>query len=124
MITVYVLKGSKRYVGLTNNLARRLEEHKRKSSKGSQIIGDFKLIYTKEFPDYKSAREHEKFLKSGVGRAWLDKFEDGQSQPEAGKACEPSAHSTTPVAKSRSDERLFSLFHQYHFLCFHKICRF
>ena len=96
MVTVYVLKGIKRYVGITNNLNRRLAEHKHKSSKGSQIIGEFKLVYTKEVPDYKTARIHEKFLKSGKGREWLDKFEndltmykDGQSQPEAGKACEP-----------------------------------
>ena len=89
MITVYVLKGTKRYVGITNNLERRIQEHKRKSSKGSQVIGKFHVIYTKDFPDYKSAREHEKFLKSETGRAWLDKFENGQSQPEAGKACEP-----------------------------------
>ncbi len=81
LITVYVLKGVKRYVGITNNLERRIVEHKRKSSKGSQIIGDFKLIYTKKFPDYKTARAHEKFLKSGKGREWLDEFEDGQSQP-------------------------------------------
>ena len=89
LITVYVLKGKKRYVGITNNLERRIAEHKRESSKGSQIIGDFKLIYRKKFPDYKAARQYEKYLKSGVGRAWLDKFEDGQSQPEAGEACEP-----------------------------------
>jgi putative endonuclease len=89
LITIYVLKGTKRYVGITNNLERRLTEHKRKSSKGSQIIGEFKLVYTKEFPDYSSARKYEKYLKSGVGRAWLDKFEDGQSQPKAGEACEP-----------------------------------
>ncbi|RLC56078.1 MAG: GIY-YIG nuclease family protein [Candidatus Cloacimonadota bacterium] len=80
-ITVYVLKGTKRYVGLINNLERRLTEHKRKSSKGSQIIGEFKLIYTKEFPNYKTARQYKKYLKSGAGRAWLDKFEDGQIQP-------------------------------------------
>ena len=82
MITVYVLVGSKmRYVGITNNLQRRLREHKYKQSKGSQIIGDFKLLFFEEFPDYKSARAREKFFKSGVGRAWLDNYQKGQSQP-------------------------------------------
>ena len=81
MITVYVLKGIKRYVGITNDLNRRVKEHKRKSSKGSQNIGEFHVIYSREFPDYNSAREHEKFLKSGVGRAQLDKLEEVQSQP-------------------------------------------
>ena len=87
MITVYVLKGKKRYVGITNNLDRRITEHKRKSSKDSQVIGDFILIYTKEFTDYKSARKHEKYLISGIVRGWLDKLEESQSQPKAGKAC-------------------------------------
>ena len=73
MITVYVLQGLvKRYVGITNDIERRLAEHKRKSSKGSQVIGDFKLILQEEYPDYKSAREREKYLKSGSGRRWLD----------------------------------------------------
>jgi putative endonuclease len=81
MITVYVLKGSKRYVGITNDLERRLCEHKRKTSKVSHMIGEFRVIYTREYPDYKSARTQEKFLKSGAGRNWLDKYEDGQSQP-------------------------------------------
>jgi len=81
MVIVYVLKGTKRYVGITNDLDRRLLEHKRKTSKGSQMIGEFKVIYTREYPDYKSAREQEKFLKSGAGRTWLDHYEDGLSQP-------------------------------------------
>jgi putative endonuclease len=86
MITVYVLKGKKRYIGITNNLERRLAEHRRKSSKGSQAIGEFKLIHAEQFTDYKNAREREKYLKSGASRAWLDKLESGQSQPEAGKS--------------------------------------
>ena len=59
-------------MGITNDLERRLSEHKYKQSKGSQVIGDFKLILQEEYPDYKSAREREKYLKSGSGRRWLD----------------------------------------------------
>ncbi|MCK4957246.1 MAG: GIY-YIG nuclease family protein [Candidatus Cloacimonetes bacterium] len=81
MITVYVLSGKKRYVGITNNIARRIAEHKRKSSKGSQVIGEFKLLYTEEFSNYKKAREREKYLKSGNGRKWLDDLGKCQSQP-------------------------------------------
>ena len=51
MITVYVLRGKKRYIGITNNLKRRLAEHRNKLSKGSQVIGEFKLFYTEEFLD-------------------------------------------------------------------------
>jgi predicted GIY-YIG superfamily endonuclease len=58
MIVVYVLEGAnKRYVGITNNLKRRLSEHKSGHTKGSQIIGQFKLLHTEEFADYPSARQ-------------------------------------------------------------------
>jgi len=75
MITVYVLQSTehrKRYVGLTNNMARREKEHRSRSSKAGQLLGDFRIVYTESFPDYESARIREKFLKSGRGRAWLD----------------------------------------------------
>jgi putative endonuclease len=73
MIIVYVLQGrEKRYVGITNNLERRLAEHRSGQTKGSQIIKDFVLLYTEQCPDYVSARKREKFLKSGAGREYLD----------------------------------------------------
>jgi putative endonuclease len=79
MVILYVLKGKtgKRYVGITNNLSRRLQEHRSKTSKGGQLLGDFFVLHTEEFPDYKTARNREKFLKSGQGRKWLDEFECG-----------------------------------------------
>jgi putative endonuclease len=73
MITVYVLQGrEKRYVGITNNPAWRLSEHRSGRTKGGQIIKNFVLIYTEQCPDYVSARKREKFLKSGAGREYLD----------------------------------------------------
>jgi putative endonuclease len=86
VVTLYVLKATtgKRYVGITNNLPRRLEEHRNKVSKGGQILhGHFFLFHTEEFPDYNKARNREKFLKSGQGRAWLDSLEL-KSQPATG----------------------------------------
>ena len=80
MVIVYVLEGiesAKRYVGITNNIVRRLKEHSVKSSKGSQIIGEFKLIHTESFADYGLARVREKFLKSGQGREWLKRVRPG-----------------------------------------------
>ncbi len=77
-IKLYVLKGSsgKRYVGITNDLERRLSEHRSKRSKGGQILGDsFTLLLTEEFADYKDARVREKFLKSGQGRESLNELE-------------------------------------------------
>ncbi len=74
-ITLYVLRGlksPKRYVGITNDLARRLAEHRLNTSKGSRLIGEFELILTEKYPTYLAARAREKFLKSGQGRQWLD----------------------------------------------------
>ena len=67
MITLYVLKGKngKRYVGITNDLTRRLAEHRSNTSKSIQIIGEFVVLHTEKYPDHKSARKREKFLKSG-----------------------------------------------------------
>jgi putative endonuclease len=77
LITLYVLKGEtgKRYVGITNDLSRRLSEHRRGHSKAGQIIGNFTVIHTESFTDHNSARIKEKFLKSGQGRKWIDKLE-------------------------------------------------
>jgi putative endonuclease len=73
MVTVYVLQGKKkRYVGITNNLARRLAEHRSGHTKSAQVIGQFELLHTEEFPDHITARKREKFLKSGQGREFLN----------------------------------------------------
>ena len=83
MVIVYVLQGkNKRYVGITNNLARRLAEHRAGHTKGGQITGQFKLLHTEEFPNYIAAREREKFLKSGKGREFLNHLCTG-----TGSAC-------------------------------------
>ena len=74
MITLYVLESTgngKRYVGITNDLERRLSEHRAKCSKGGQILGEFRLLHTEAYPDYGTARSREVFLKSGQGRNWL-----------------------------------------------------
>jgi putative endonuclease len=85
VITVYVLKGEtgKRYVGITQDLPRRLREHRAQKSKGSQILGHFFVLHTVTFPDYKVARLRDKFLKSGQGRKWLDDLES-ESEPARG----------------------------------------
>jgi putative endonuclease len=74
-VTVYVLQGKeKRYVGITNNLTRMLAEHRAGHTKGAQIVGQFRLLHKEKYPDYKSARRREKFLKSGIGREFLNQL--------------------------------------------------
>jgi len=84
MVVVYVLQGSKkRYVGITQDLQRRLFEHKAAHSRVRQMLGEFTLLLTEEFPDHASARKREVFLKSGQGRQWLD-WNFAKSEPAQG----------------------------------------
>ena len=76
MITVYAIYDQilkEIYVGLTNNLTRRLQEHKSGNSKYTKKFKNIELFYFKEFANYKIAREYEKKLKSGYGKEFLKK---------------------------------------------------
>ncbi|MPN45506.1 hypothetical protein SDC9_193073 [bioreactor metagenome] len=73
-VTVYAIKfeSGETYVGMTEDVDRRFTEHSRRQSPSTKKFGgSFKLIYSKEFPDYVEARRHEKYLKSGSGRTFL-----------------------------------------------------
>jgi putative endonuclease len=90
MIFVYVIEGKaagKRYVGITNNLLRRLGEHRGKESKAGQILGQFQLLHSERFPDYTTARAREKFLKSGQGREWLNSLYSRSRPASGGQGC-------------------------------------
>ncbi|MDO8498382.1 MAG: GIY-YIG nuclease family protein [bacterium] len=68
---VYVLSStllSRSYVGFTNDLERRLEEHNKGKSYYASRYAPWKIIYTEEVSDYKEARKREKYLKSASGR--------------------------------------------------------
>jgi len=117
LITLYVLKGKtgKRYVGITNILSRRLEEHRSRKTKGSQLLDEFFVLHKETFSDYKSARRKEKFLKSGQGRRWLDELEiesepakDRRIKQSPKEACAPSAHSNplAPTNKILSNKKV------------------
>ena len=77
-ITLYVLKSrqnGKRYVGITDDLTRRLREHRGGQTKAGQLLHDFCVLHTEELGDYATARARERYLKSGQGREWLDELE-------------------------------------------------
>ena len=74
-VVVYALRSEtgQLYVGLTKNLLRRLSEHARRQSPSTRRLrGELELIYSREFSSYAEARRHEKYLKSGAGRKFLD----------------------------------------------------
>jgi len=51
------------YVGITNNLKRRLKEHNTGPSKITAINKPYKIVYHKKHDTYREARNHEKWLK-------------------------------------------------------------
>ena len=75
MFYVYVLwsnKLHKGYVGFTSDLTKRLSEHNSGKSPFTKSGLPWKLIYSEEYLTESEARRREKFLKSGVGRNFLD----------------------------------------------------
>ncbi len=68
---VLELENGRRYVGQTNNLERRLEEHKNGKSPYTRKMGARRLIYSERHETRSKAMEREKYLKSGQGRLWL-----------------------------------------------------
>ena len=75
MYFVYVLKSlkdGKRYIGFSNDLKRRLEEHNSGLIKSTRNRKPLKLIYFEEFPNKDEAMKRENFFKTGKGREFLN----------------------------------------------------
>ncbi|OGM08524.1 hypothetical protein A2Z67_02220 [Candidatus Woesebacteria bacterium RBG_13_36_22] len=68
MYFIYILRTSSNtlYIGQTNNLEKRLEEHKSKTAKSAKYIRyfpSFKLVYSEKYPTRKEAVQREIQLK-------------------------------------------------------------
>jgi putative endonuclease len=68
MYFVYILRTSSNtlYIGQTNNLEKRLTEHKNKSSKSARYIryfSSFELVYSEQYQSRKEAMQREVQLK-------------------------------------------------------------
>jgi putative endonuclease len=71
---VYALKAKERnyiYVGLTNNIDRRVNEHNAGYNKTTKPYAPFDLIYSKAFTTRPLARIHEKEMKTSTGKRFL-----------------------------------------------------
>lgn len=86
MFFVYAISSLERnyiYVGLTENLDRRISEHNSGKNRTTQPYRPFKLIYFEEFETRMDARIKEKYFKSGIGKEKLkairDNFENNDS---------------------------------------------
>ena len=59
------------YVGLTNDISRRLKEHNLGYNKTTRPYSPFRLILSEKFETRLKARTREKYLKSGIGKEFL-----------------------------------------------------
>jgi len=75
MYIVYVLrdKDNKFYKGVTNNLSRRLKEHRGKHTTTTSRMSDLSVVYTEKYSSFEIARERELYLKSAAGRRFIKK---------------------------------------------------
>src|SRR6188472_3694833 len=74
MYTVYALKSISRtyiYVGLTDNLTRRFNQHQEGKNKTTKPYRPFRLILSEPFETRIEARSREIYLKSGIGKEFL-----------------------------------------------------
>ena len=73
MFTVYVLKDEmgKLYKGVTNNIERRLHEHRTGQTRTTRLMKNLEIVYTEQYPDFITARKREVYLKSAAGRRFL-----------------------------------------------------
>ena len=69
--TLLSLKDRDFYIGFTNDLDRRLKEHKRGESFATKHRLPITLIYYEVCSDFEDAKAREKYLKSGMGRKYL-----------------------------------------------------
>lgn len=76
MFFTYVLYSASQdifYIGFTNNLERRLDEHKRGHTQTTSKMPDAKLVYYEACISQQDAQLREKSLKTGFGREYLRK---------------------------------------------------
>jgi len=73
-IYVYAIKSLTRsyiYVGMSNNVERRLKQHNNGENRSTKPYAPFILILVEEYPSRSEARKREKFLKAGSGKKYL-----------------------------------------------------
>jgi putative endonuclease len=74
MFFVYAIRSCVRnyiYVGLTNNVVRRVIEHNKQENTSTKTYAPFLLILKETYDTRIEARKREKYLKSGVGKEFL-----------------------------------------------------
>ncbi len=76
MFFVYVLYSDgfdKHYVGLSENVDKRLKEHNERQNKSTKPYIPWRVVHLEEYKTRNEARTREKYLKSASGRRWRKK---------------------------------------------------
>jgi putative endonuclease len=74
MYYVYAIRSISRnyiYVGMTNDIRRRINEHNNGENRSTKAYRPFVLIFSQEFKTRSEARKKEVYLKSGSGKEFL-----------------------------------------------------
>jgi len=77
MYKIYLLiseSNDKTYVGFTDNIDRRKNEHRNQKVKTTKNFGNFRTILLGEANNAAEARQKEKYWKSGTGRKKLKSY--------------------------------------------------
>ena len=67
-------KDGKFYVGSTDNLERRLQQHKTGHTQTTRNMNEFELVLTQEYPSLKLARKIEKRIKILKRKDYIEKM--------------------------------------------------
>jgi len=59
------------YKGMTNNIHRRLAEHKSGKTKTTARMSGLRLVYSERFPFFEDARNREVYFKTAAGRRFI-----------------------------------------------------
>ncbi len=81
-IWLYIIRSreGKYYTGITNDIARRLKEHRSGESKSTRHYREIELIWTKVFRDRKEARGWEVLIKKKGAARWLKTYAESNKE--------------------------------------------
>lgn len=74
MYRIYILRNEETdryYIGSTNDIERRLRQHKKGLTRTTRILGTYALVYTEEYSTLIEARLREKKLKSYKSKKYI-----------------------------------------------------
>lgn len=75
MCWVYILHNSltnRYYIGSTNNLERRLIQHRSGHTRTTRVLKTYELVYKEEYSTLYEARQREKKLKSYKSKRYIE----------------------------------------------------